>query len=405
MQTELLKSLLSHDFFIDNRNYIKPSIFDDAYLKVWESIEAAQEKYQHDLSISDVSCLWLADNSTSTNAEYGILSDALEEVGRAHVLSKDVAKDVIEKLWRQESFRDIAQMSLDASSGSLDISTKIYEAIEKLKEGILIEDDLPDPITDDIHELLATATDAARWKFNIESLSRVSYGLGPSEFGIAFARPETGKSSFAVSLAAGPDGWCQQGAKVVYIGNEEDMKRTKLRAIQCWSGMTARDVEADPDAAMGRFAAIKDRFICVNAQEWTLDTVDKFIRKYAPDVVIIDQLDKVNIHGTYNSSHEKLRELYRSAREMAKRHEIALLAVSQASADAEGRTRLDFSMMENSRTGKAAEADWICGIGKHSTGDDAEPDGTRFLNICKNKLSGWHGVVACELTETGEYKV
>jgi replicative DNA helicase len=90
---------------------------------------------------------------------------------------------------------------------------------------------------------------------------------------------------------------------------------------------------------------------------------------------------------------------------MAKRHECALVAVSQASADAEGRTRLDFSMMENSKTGKAAEADLIIGIGKHGQSDDGEPDTMRFLNISKNKLSGYHGVIPCNLLENGRYVV
>ena len=91
---------------------------------------------------------------------------------------------------------------------------------------------------------------------------------------------------------------------------------------------------------------------------------------------------------------------------MAKRHNIALIVLSQASADAEGRTRLDFSMMEASKTGKASEADLIIGIGKHSSQDDDEPNNTRFLNISKNKLSGFHGVIACNIEpEVSRYVV
>ena len=86
--------------------------------------------------------------------------------------------------------------------------------------------------------------------------------------------------------------------------------------------------------------------------------------------------------GQFNSSHERLRELYRCLRELAKRHDCAVIGVSQASAEAEGKTRVDFSMMEGSKTGKAAEADVVLGIGKHSgTNEDGEPDHTRFLTI------------------------
>lgn len=384
---------------------MKPSIFDDTYTKLYKTIGEAHQRYSHDLSAADISAIWAVNNSTATRAEHEVFQDALTEVNAATPVSLDVAKDVIEQLWRQETFREIAQLSLNASEGSMDILSKIYEKVEQVKEGLVAEDDLGDPVTDDIHELLASASDAARWPFNIETLSRHVYGIGPSEFAVVFARPETGKSSFGVSLSAAPGGWCQQGARVLMLGNEESMKRTRLRAIQAWNGWSAKEVEAKPEEAVARFSAIKDRFIMKDVQEWDFNKVDRYITRFKPDIVIIDQLDKVNIDGSFNSSHEKLREVYRRAREMAKRHECALVAVSQASADAEGRTRLDFSMMENSKTGKAAEADLIIGIGKHGQSDDGEPDTMRFLNISKNKLSGYHGVVPCNLLENGRYVV
>ena len=51
-------------------------------------------------------------------------------------------------------------------------------------------------------------------------------------------------------------------------------------------------------------------------------------------------------------------------------------------------------MLENSRTGKAAEADIIIGIGKNF-GD--EEDYIRHLCVSKNKLTGWHGGVTCRI--------
>jgi|TARA_B110000908_G_scaffold38417_1_gene46284 replicative DNA helicase len=405
MQTSLLKSLLTSDFYTQNKGMVKTSIFDDTYSKLYKTIEDAHCSYNQDLSAADISAIWAVNNATATRAEHEIFQDALTEVDAATPVSLPVAKDVIEKLWMQETFREIAQLSLNASEGSTEIISKIYERIEQVKQGLVYEDDLGDPVTDDIHELLASASDASRWPFNIETLSRNVLGIGPSEFAVVFARPETGKSSFGVSLAAAPGGWCQQGARVLMMGNEETMKRTRLRAIQAWNGWSPKEVASRPDEAAARFSAIKDRFIMKDIQEWDFTKVDRYITRFKPDIVIIDQLDKVNIDGTYNSSHEKLREVYRRAREMAKRHECALVAVSQASADADGRTRLDFSMMENSKTGKAAEADLIIGIGKHGQTDDGEPDTMRFLNISKNKLSGYHGVVPCNLLENGRYVV
>ena len=396
MQTSLLNSLLSADFYEQNKSRLKDTLFDDRCSEVFKLIAEAHSKYSHDLTVSDILAIWKAQHPAATNTDRTQFTDLVAAVADADPLSPDIASDVIENLWKQETGREIANLGISISEGRYEAMDMLKRLLEKLGEHY-VSDDFGEPVTDDIYTLLAEASDDARWKFNIETLSRNVYGIGPSEFGIVFARPETGKTAFVVSLAAAPNGFCQQGAKVLYLGNEEAARRTKLRAVQAWAGLTKAEVHDNPDLAMTRYLAIRDRLVMKDIQEKDLAWVDAYIGHIKPDVVIIDQLDKVNLTGSFNASHERLRELYRQAREMAKRHEVALIGLSQASADAEGRTRLDFSMMEGSKTGKAAEADLIIGIGKHSSQDDDEPNTTRFLNVSKNKLSGYHGVIACNI--------
>ena len=52
-------------------------------------------------------------------------------------------------------------------------------------------------------------------------------------------------------------------------------------------------------------------------------------------------------------------------------------------------------MMENSKTGKAAEADLIIGIGNKFSDDPNNIN--RILNITKNKITGLHGDQICLL--------
>jgi hypothetical protein len=55
-------------------------------------------------------------------------------------------------------------------------------------------------------------------------------------------------------------------------------------------------------------------------------------------------------------------------------------------------------MMEGSRTGKAAEADLMLLIAKNPVRENEdEEDPQRHINIVKNKLSGYHGVIHCNL--------
>ena len=393
MDKALLKTLLSSEFYQANKTKMRQSLFTGNNAEVYKTIAQAQDKYDQDISTNDILAIWATNNPVATVSEKEDFSDTLVEVREQTPLTPEIARDVIADLWRKETGRDVTNLGIQMAEGHVDAMAKL---IERTSEDYL-PDDFGDPTTDDLHELLAQASDDARWKFNINQLSRQVYGVGPSEFMIIFARPETGKSALAVSLCAAPEGFCQQGAKVLYIGNEEATRRTKLRAIQSFTGMTTSEIQANPDIASSRYLAIRDRLIMKDAQEWDMNMLDGYVARIKPDILVIDQLDKVNISGQFGGTHEKLREIYRQARELAKRHECAIIAVSQASAEAEGRVRLDFSMMENSRTGKAAEADLICGVGKSSGEDDDGPDPTRFLQISKNKLSGWHGQIICNL--------
>ena len=70
-------------------------------------------------------------------------------------------------------------------------------------------------------------------------------------------------------------------------------------------------------------------------------------------------------------------------------------AISQPSAAAHNRNSISFDMMENSKTGKAAEADSIIGIGRNSN-SDAEKK-RRTLCISKNKINGYHGEPSCTI--------
>jgi len=397
MELPLLATLLNNGTYNANQSRLKRSIFSEDIAGIYDLLKDAHEKYQHDIKPDDLYSLWLTHNPVATTAEINDFRDVVDTLKASDPLSDDIASDVIESLWRRQIGLDISNMGINMAEGDTSAMTRLKEFLANVSDNYM-PDDYGEPTTDDIYELLAETSDENRWKFNIETLSRHVYGIGAAEFGIVFARPETGKSAFVVSLIAGPDGFCQQGAKVLYLGNEEKTTRTKLRAIQACSGMTRPEIAEHPDLAVSMYMSIRDRLIMKDTQEWDLDKIDGYCEIHKPDIVIIDQADKVNISGSYNASHERIRELYRSLRELAKRHDCALLGVSQASADAEGRTRIDFSMLEGSKTGKAAEADLIIGIGKHNgNGEDQDPDHTRFLNISKNKLSGYHGCIICNI--------
>lgn len=405
MESQLLKSLLSSETYKANQAKLKRSIFSDDNADLYDLLKMGHAQYDHDLSLEDLEAMWIADHPIATNSEKADFFDAISDMRRCTAISADVTGDVIAKLWRREIGREITNLGINLSEGD-ESAMGLLKSLLTRVENSYDPDDFGPPTTSDIHQLLAETSNNNRFEFNIKTLSRHLFGIGPAEFMVAMARPETGKTTFMVSLCAAPGGFCHQGARVIYLANEERSTRTMLRAIQACSGMTREEIAEDPDTAVAAYRPIKDNLIMKDVQDWNLDRIDSYCHVMKPDVLIVDQADKVGLAGVqYQSSHERLRELYRLLRELGKKHDCAVIGICQASADAQGKTRIDFSMAENSRTGKAAECDVFLGIGRHNgDNEDGLPDNTRFLTISKNKISGYHGTIPCMIEpDIGRY--
>ena len=244
-----------------------------------------------------------------------------------------------------------------------------------------------------LEELLDSLTLEPDFPFEWEPLSGYVPGLDRGHFGIIFARPETGKTTFVSFLAKK---FLEQGLTVSIWGNEEPAVRTKLRIIQSFFKATRKELSE----GRGKYAEvwgheIGDRLHVLDCVGTTIQEIDDWCTINKPDIVFIDQLDKVKIAGKYNRGDEKLKEIYLQAREIAKRNKCLVWGVSQASAEAESMMHVEYQYLDNSKTGKAGEADLIIGIGR--TGDRSPENTKRYICISKNKQNGWHGTIPCEL--------
>lgn len=391
LDTAILKNLLNHEFYKHNKSKLRRTLFSDDIRSLYSVLCDAHEKYEHDITAKELMMIWSAENPVATRAEKADIEDVVALVELEQEYSDDIAQDLIAKLHNRDFGKRLANLSLEISEGNMDAFRRAQQLIEQ-HGNQEIEDRFGPDTTLNIHELAFEMDDANRFAFNIETLSRRVRGLQRTEFGIIFATPETGKTAFVVSLAISPGGFVDQGHRVLILGNEESTRRTVVRAYSAATGFTKEEILADKEKAMAIFEARRQgRLSFKDTQDWDLDKIEEYIQFKNADIVFIDQADKVTINGQFNAGHERLRELYRRLRETAKRCNCAIFGVSQASADAEGKTRLNYTMMEGSKIGKAAEADLILGIGRH---DSEEDDNIRFITVSKNKISGWHGTEA-----------
>jgi len=399
MDTAFLKHILDISFYTDNKPKLSKLLFEDETLELYDVIVEAHTKFGSDLTPDELFALWEDKNPTATNAKLKSMRDVVNQIEAEDKISPDVAATILNGLWQRNVGKKISQLGINMMEGKEDAFSKLTKLLEQSKDGFQ-PDDFGEDTTKNIEELLFVVSDANRWKFNINSLSKEVYGMAPGEFGWVLSRTNAGKTAFAVSLTAAPNGFLDQGARVAYLGNEEDPRRTMLRHYMAYSGMTKEEIIANPKIAVEAFDRVKDNLFVRGIAGWDMDRVEAYLTKVKPDFVWIDMLDKVAVPGGKElPSHERLKEVYTRARELAGYSKLncSLLGFSQASDIATGKTIVTPDMAEGSKTGKGAEADLVLGIGMFAPDMNGDIDPVRYLTIGKNKINGIHTTVACKL--------
>ena len=394
IEKQMLKLMLSKKFYTQYKGQISKSVFQGSFGSLFDTIQKAHEKYDADISVDELYSLHTAVyNPALTKAAKEQLSELIEDIKETTEPSEAIAKDIVHIMAERDVAQKIAIEATEVFNGKPADFNLITKIIDEYKTGLPTEK--LDAVTDNVEELIKQLDITSKWQFNLGVLRSGVGGIGPGNLVIIFARPEVGKTAFWVSLVSKPNGFAEQGAKIHAFINEEPAVRTQMRAISCFTGLNREQIIEDKVRAHNEWKKIKDNIKMIDTVDWTIQDIDSHCEKYKPDIIVIDQLDKINVAGTYARTDEKLRAIYTSAREVAKRRNCAVVAISQASALAHNSDHISFDMMENSRTGKAAEADLIIGIGHYSRSSEDADDNTRVLNVSKNKITGWHGSPAC----------
>lgn len=216
-------------------------------------------------------------------------------------------------------------------------------------------------------------------------------GLTKGTFGFLFARPETGKTTFLASEFS--HFASQSSAPLIWFNNEEDGKKVKMRLYQSVLGCTSEDLNHNIEINQRKFLTKTKGSIKLNDNGLLhKNDVERLLKTYKPSLIVIDQLDKVK---GFKADREDLvlGAIYQWARELAKQY-CPVIGVCQASASAENKKWLTMEDVAKSKTEKAAEADFIIGIGKtHDVGMEE----IRYLHLIKNKCTGIHSKIECRI--------
>jgi hypothetical protein len=405
MELTLIRSLMDKGFYDETRgNRCPEKLFTKDVRKIKSIIDTAMDQYQRDLTVDEVQALFFAANPTLTTAQKQAYELQFNKIRKEDIMGADVATEVLSNMFRQVVGEEVANLGFQYVNGDQTTMEPLRNILDQYQEDFTPSIRIK-YVDNSIENLIESAANNTKWQFNIPSLHHSVNGLDNGMLFVIGARSNVGKSSFHSTLCAGPNGWANQGAKILVLCNEEKPERVASRYMTACTGMTIQQIVSDKITAHRSYDPIKDNLKFVDATGKTMKWAESVIKKHKPDIVVLDIGSKFSEDGASTNNHETLKANAVYARNIGKIYGCLVVYCTQLSAEAEGKIVLSQAMIEGSKTGLAGESDLMILIARNPPmNDQTEDDGMRYLNIVKNKISGIHRIVNCEFDyHTGAY--
>jgi len=390
---QILGFCLSTDFFSKVADIIGRDMFTKEMRDVFDVIFHSHTEYAKDITIGELAVMFNDRNPAMPDSTREKAQELILTLDRGNPENTEMHLDMVRNFWLRDRARIIGEKAIEIFTGESEEFGELRTLIEAVEDGRISDKTTYTKVEADISELLDSHTGPKDFPFEFDLINERIEGLDRGNLGILFARPEVGKTTFCCFLAAS---YIRQGFKVTYWANEEPAEKIKLRIIQSYFALKRDEMVEQRESLASRYHTEVAPYLTVMDSVGTsMEEANEYAKLNKPDIMFMDQLDKFRVNGEYNRGDERLKETYVLAREIAKRNDLLVWAVSQASNDAHDRQFIDYSMMDNSKTGKAGEADIIIGIGK--TGASDVDNIVRHVCISKNKLNGWHGTINTQI--------
>lgn len=365
--------------YIYNNNYLDNIKINNKYIyKILLSLKELKEDSNKDHSIDDLINIFYSLYPATTVADKEIYDDLFERI-RSSTASEDTAQTLLESLREVFIARELSTHALDVSEARRPFKS-LLERFQELvdekpvtSEGVLYKPDLC--------AILDSKGVGKGLEWPLICLNKSIGPLHKGDFGWIFARPEVGKTALLVSIVC--NALKQTTGNILWVNNEEATQNVYLRCFYNIFNCTRNDLVANMEYYQRESAKVGiNRIQFCDDAAITKRDIEALIKNLEPELIVIDQLDKV--HGFYNSTDYPLlmKIKYQWARETAKKW-CPVIGTCQAGGQAEGKTWLDLDDADYSKTGKQGEADWIIGVGVNT---NIGFENMRYLNVLKNKL-------------------
>ena len=391
MSLQILKFLLNYNTYVKYSNYITTLYKDNKELNtLLKHLQKQHDLYKKDLTLEEFSLFVLSNCLEKDKPVFEEILTSLSDIDTDSVILADVFADVMQ---RQEAY-NLALAALEVSEGRKEFADLLTLARSVSEQSPTVSHCTEELfVTTNLEELYHDSIQTPGLRWRLQTLNRMLGSLRRGDFGFIFARPETGKTTFLVSEVSNfaqqlharvANNDAEYVGPILWFNNEEQGNKVQLRLYQAMLGCDLTTLWSDMRSNQQKFTDLGGEYIRIfDSASIHRKQVDQLCQELRPSMVIFDQIDKIK---GFDGDREDLRlgSIYVWAREIAKEY-CPVIGVCQADASGEGKRWLTMENVSNAKTSKAAEADWVLGIGKTH---DVTEEYMRHLHLSKNKLAG-----------------
>lgn len=317
------------------------------------------------------------------------VSPALREGLMARMVAANTSNVLLKMI---EDYNEGAE--IDLGSKLRDIVDQYENETNRKVKQPWVQDDIEDLLQDDLHD--------TGLHFRLPCLQESMRPLRPGDFVIVAARPDVGKTTFLTNeltyMASQVDKlYPEEQRTILWFNNEGLGKRIKTRLYQSALDASIGDLLAKQKAktihadyakviADGNLERANTVIRIMDVHDFWNHEVEDIIRAASPALIVFDMIDNIKFGGGANNNGQRtdqlLEAMYQWGRVLGVKHDCAVMATSQVSADGENMQYPLLGMLKDSKTGKQGAADAIITIGYQADFPDA-----RFIGTTKNKLA------------------
>ena len=222
---------------------IKKEYFPKEVATIVETLSYLHSTYEGDLTADDI---LLGHQAKYPALPEATASKAVKEIERLRStkVNEELVADVLHAFWKRTKAKEIGEQALDIFVGKSNNTNTLFNCVEELKNNDIKQSQTYSVLTDDIETSLDEFERDPEFPFPT-SLRDYVPGIDRQNLGVIFARPEIGKTSFSAWLA----GWYVKNKfKVAYWGNEEPVKKTRMRVAKSITEMSKLEVLTNKDS-------------------------------------------------------------------------------------------------------------------------------------------------------------